>query len=84
MLYFLPPTDANLIYQVRDELENLLDDDDDMAEMYLTDKSQQQLDGSFKSSVLVQDGTDEDVCAEMDDRHVETSVLRYQYTVYLY
>ncbi|KAK4396569.1 Magnesium transporter MRS2-3 [Sesamum angolense] len=29
----------------KDELENLLDDDDDMAEMYLTDKLQQQLDG---------------------------------------
>lgn len=26
------------LYQVRDELENLLDDDMDMAEMYLTDK----------------------------------------------
>ena len=24
--------------QVRDQLENLLDDDDDMAEMYLTEK----------------------------------------------
>ncbi|KAL0309479.1 UNVERIFIED_CONTAM: Magnesium transporter MRS2-3 [Sesamum radiatum] len=62
------------VQKVRDELENLLDDDDDMAEMYLTYKLQQQLDGSFKSSIIVQDGTDEDVCADMDDRHVETSV----------
>lgn len=39
-------------YQVRDELEHLLDDDEDMAEMYLTDKmqQQQQLDGSSISS----------------------------------
>ncbi|KAJ0969813.1 hypothetical protein J5N97_022690 [Dioscorea zingiberensis] len=37
---------------VRDELEHLLDDDDDMAEMYLTDKLLQQhfSDGSTHSS----------------------------------
>ncbi|KAL0338677.1 UNVERIFIED_CONTAM: Magnesium transporter MRS2-3 [Sesamum angustifolium] len=61
--------------EVRDELENLLDDDDDMAEMYLTDKLQQQLDGSFKSSIIVQDGTDEDVCADMDDRTLAKTLM---------
>ncbi|KAL4181764.1 hypothetical protein AMTRI_Chr12g239020 [Amborella trichopoda] len=35
------------VQKVRDELEHLLDDDEDMAEMYLTDKLfQQRLDGS--------------------------------------
>ena len=29
---------TNLLLQVRDELEHLLDDDNDMAEMYLTEK----------------------------------------------
>lgn len=40
------------VQKVRDELEHLLDDDEDMAEMYLTDKmlQQQQLDGSSLSS----------------------------------
>lgn len=32
-----------LVLKVRDELEHLLDDDMDMAEMYLTDKLAQQL-----------------------------------------
>ncbi|KAJ0963347.1 hypothetical protein J5N97_028469 [Dioscorea zingiberensis] len=40
------------VQKVRDELEHLLDDDDDMAEMYLTDKLMQQhfSDGSTHSS----------------------------------
>lgn len=48
--------------QVRDELENLLDDDEDMAEMYLTDKlMQQHLDGSSVSSLNDRDGIDDSV-----------------------
>ncbi|PKA54257.1 Magnesium transporter MRS2-3 [Apostasia shenzhenica] len=40
------------VQKVRDELEQLLDDDEDMAEMYLTDKlsQQQQSNGSTQSS----------------------------------
>jgi len=33
--------------QVRDEIEQLMDDDSDMAEMYLTEKKEQQADFSF-------------------------------------
>lgn len=33
--------------QVRDEIEQLMDDDSDMAEMYLTDKKEQQADFAF-------------------------------------
>ncbi|KAI4295784.1 hypothetical protein L6164_035794 [Bauhinia variegata] len=43
------------VQKVRDELEHLLDDDDDMAEMYLTDKLQQ-LENSSTSSM--NDGED--------------------------
>ncbi|XP_073115811.1 magnesium transporter MRS2-3 [Elaeis guineensis] len=41
------------VQKVRDELEHLLDDDDDMAEMYLTEKLMQQniSDGSSHSSI---------------------------------
>ncbi|KAH9618297.1 hypothetical protein KSS87_003999 [Heliosperma pusillum] len=54
---------------VRDELEQLLDDDDDMAEMYLTEKlAEQNLDGSSLSSVDEHDDENEDVQPEMDDR----------------
>lgn len=56
-----------MIYQVRDELEHLLDDDDDMAEMYLTDKLQEQLSNYSVSSIDVQDGPDEE---NLDDRQV--------------
>ncbi|GLJ49974.1 hypothetical protein SUGI_1062840 [Cryptomeria japonica] len=38
------------VQKVRDELEHLLDDDEDMAEMYLTDKLTQLLDGSSSPS----------------------------------
>lgn len=48
--------------QVRDELEHLLDDDEDMAEMYLTDKlMQQHLDGSSVSSLNDTEGIDDSV-----------------------
>ncbi|KAL8505147.1 hypothetical protein ACS0TY_016380 [Phlomoides rotata] len=51
------------VQKVRDELEHLLDDDDDMAEMYLTDKL---LEDSTISSVDEQDELDDLV---MDDRN---------------
>ncbi|KAI4298585.1 hypothetical protein L6164_032125 [Bauhinia variegata] len=44
------------VQRVRDELEHLLDDDEDMAEMYLTDKLQEQLENSSASSM--NDGED--------------------------
>lgn len=50
------------VQKVRDELEHLLDDDEDMAEMYLTDKlMQQHLDGSSVSSLNDRDGIDDSV-----------------------
>lgn len=59
-------------FQVRDELEHLLDDDEDMAEMYLTDKMvQQHLENSSQPSIDEHDGVDDDVArSDMDDRHV--------------
>ncbi|KAL6496342.1 Magnesium transporter MRS2-3 [Orobanche gracilis] len=57
---------------VRDELEHLLDDDDDMAEMYLTEKLQEQLDNSSVASMDEQDVLDE---ANMDDRHVKQKLF---------
>ncbi|XP_051149602.1 magnesium transporter MRS2-3 [Andrographis paniculata] len=57
------------VQKVRDELEHLLDDDDDMAEMYLTDKLQEQLEGSSVSSMNEQDEPDDDdVSTNNDDR----------------
>ncbi|KAG9129791.1 hypothetical protein Leryth_016013 [Lithospermum erythrorhizon] len=56
------------VQKVRDELEHLLDDDDDMAEMYLTDKLQQQLEHSSVTSASEQDDLDDDVNrVEIDD-----------------
>ena len=53
-----------------DELEQLLDDDGDMAEMYLTDKLEQQLEKSSASSfVNEEDAMDEEILqTEADDR----------------
>ncbi|KAI3789163.1 hypothetical protein L2E82_01952 [Cichorium intybus] len=58
------------VQKVRDELEHLLDDDEDMAEMYLTDKLEQQLDDSSSSTFVdEEDGVDEDILqTEIDDR----------------
>ncbi|KAL5561397.1 hypothetical protein UlMin_031144 [Ulmus minor] len=58
------------VQKVRDELEHLLDDDEDMAEMYLTDKLiQQQLENSSISSLNEQDDMEDEVLqSEMDDR----------------
>ena len=50
---------------MRDELEHLLDDDDDMAEMYLTEKlAEQQMEESSSASSI--NGHDEQ---DIDDRH---------------
>ncbi|KAG6588720.1 Magnesium transporter MRS2-3, partial [Cucurbita argyrosperma subsp. sororia] len=50
------------VQKVRDELEHLLDDDEDMAEMYLTEKMvQQQLETSSTSSIPERDEMDDDV-----------------------
>lgn len=58
---------------MRDELEHLLDDDEDMAEMYLTDKLvQQQLENSSTSSMNERGDMDDEVLrSDMDDRFVE-------------
>lgn len=50
-------TISGRVQKVRDELEQLLDDDGDMAEMYLTDKLMGQADGH--SSRMSLDGIDE-------------------------
>ncbi|MFS7995794.1 putative magnesium transporter MRS2 [Helianthus anomalus] len=59
------------VQKVRDELEQLLDDDGDMAEMYLTDKLEQELDNSSSSSSFVneEDDMNEEILqTETDDR----------------
>ncbi|KAG8376788.1 hypothetical protein BUALT_Bualt09G0100400 [Buddleja alternifolia] len=58
------------VQKVRDELEHLLDDDDDMAEMYLTDKLREQLENSSVSSINGQEGEEDEVVrSDKDDRH---------------
>ncbi|XP_044509218.1 magnesium transporter MRS2-3-like [Mangifera indica] len=49
------------VQKVRDELEHLLDDDEDMAEMYLTEKLVQQLENSSTSSINERDDMDDEV-----------------------
>ena len=63
-------------FQVRDELEHLLDDDEDMAELYLTEKLlQQNLENSSASTLSENDNMDDEVLGlDMDDRHVLISV----------
>ncbi|CAH1445000.1 unnamed protein product [Lactuca virosa] len=57
------------VQKVRDELEQLLDDDGDMAEMYLTHKLELQLENASVTSVNEQDLADEQVLdSEMHDR----------------
>ncbi|CAO2813561.1 unnamed protein product [Amaranthus hypochondriacus] len=57
------------VQKVRDELEHLLDDDEDMAEMYLTEKlAEQNLDGSSVSSVNEQDYVGHGPQGEVDER----------------
>ncbi|KAE8687698.1 hypothetical protein F3Y22_tig00111008pilonHSYRG00023 [Hibiscus syriacus] len=57
--------------EVRDELEHLLDDDDDMADMYLTEK--QQIENSSSASLNERDESveqgEEVVEPDNDDRH---------------
>ncbi|KAK7308793.1 hypothetical protein RJT34_05034 [Clitoria ternatea] len=65
------------VQKVRDELEHLLDDDDDMAEMYLTDKlAEQQLETSSTTSLNERDDDTENLLQQdMDDRaNAEISV----------
>jgi hypothetical protein len=56
--------------QVRDELEHLLDDDEDMVELYMTEKLvQQQLEDSSTSSLNEgNDMDDDELQADSDDR----------------
>ncbi|CAI9304192.1 unnamed protein product [Lactuca saligna] len=57
------------VQKVRDELEQLLDDDGDMAEMYLTHKLELQLENASVTSVNEHDLADEQVLdTEMHDR----------------
>ncbi|KAI4375937.1 hypothetical protein MLD38_013749 [Melastoma candidum] len=58
------------VQKVRDELEHLLDDDEDMAEMYLTEKMiQQQLENSSPSTISErEDAADEVSPSGLDDR----------------
>jgi hypothetical protein len=58
--------------QVRDELEHLLDDDEDMVELYLTEKLvQQQLEDSSTSSLNEgNDMDDDELQADSDDRYL--------------
>ncbi|XP_010691547.2 magnesium transporter MRS2-3 [Beta vulgaris subsp. vulgaris] len=57
------------VQKVRDELEHLLDDDEDMAEMYLTEKlAEQNSDNSSVSSVNDHNYVGDGVQAEMDER----------------
>ncbi|KAG9440598.1 hypothetical protein H6P81_020763 [Aristolochia fimbriata] len=65
------------VQKVRDELEHLLDDDEDMAEMYLTDKlTQQHLDGSSSLSSLNDgDGMDEGAFrSDMEDDRIQAEI----------
>ncbi|CAL9093574.1 unnamed protein product [Musa textilis] len=66
------------VQKVRDELEQLLDDDDDMAEMYLTQKLMQQdpSDGSSNSSLYNHGNImdDDRACAEiLSDNDIENN-----------
>ncbi|XP_058217077.1 magnesium transporter MRS2-3 [Rhododendron vialii] len=65
------------VQKVRDELEQLLDDDEDMAEMYLTDKMvQQHLENSSQPSMDEHDGIDDDVArSNMDDSSIPAAIL---------
>ncbi|KAL7597853.1 hypothetical protein Lser_V15G24477 [Lactuca serriola] len=57
------------VQKVRDELEHLLDDDEDMAEMYLTEKLEQQLDDASSSTFVNDEDVDEEILqTEIDDR----------------
>ncbi|GAY48756.1 hypothetical protein CUMW_114160 [Citrus unshiu] len=64
------------VQKVRDELEHLLDDDEDMAEMYLTEKLMQQLENSSTSSINERDDMDDEVLqSNMNNRHLKFCFL---------
>ncbi|KAK9096052.1 hypothetical protein Sjap_021549 [Stephania japonica] len=54
------------VQKVRDELENLLDDDMDMAEMYLTDKLAHQLEENDSRNDVVNDDSESDDESDAD------------------
>ncbi|KAF2320844.1 hypothetical protein GH714_031223 [Hevea brasiliensis] len=57
------------VQKVRDELEHLLDDDEDMAEMYLTEKLVQHLENSSTTSLNERDDMDDEYLpVDLDDR----------------
>ena len=62
--------------QVMDELEHLLDDDEDMAEMYLTEKLvQQHIENSSVSYMNERDDMDVEVSqSNMDHRYMTISL----------
>ena len=73
--------DAHVL-QVRDELEHLLDDDADMAEMYLTEKLVQRHkeNSSASSTNEADDIVDEGSQSDMDDdRHVDRHIYHHFY-----
>lgn len=70
------------LIQVRDELEHLLDDDEDMAEMYLTEKLEQQLDDASSSTFVNDEDVDEEILqTEIDDRFLS---LLFKKKIYIY
>ncbi|KAL0743166.1 hypothetical protein Bca4012_084679 [Brassica carinata] len=71
------------VQKVRDELEHLLDDDEDMAEMYLTEKLAQKLENSSASSMNESDTVEVDLPEEEeeDDRHAPDFLNLLPWTV---
>nr|XP_043624832.1 magnesium transporter MRS2-3-like isoform X3 [Erigeron canadensis] len=73
------------VQKVRDELEQLLDDDGDMAEMYLTDKLEELLDNSSSSFVNEEDAIDEEILqTKIDDRVATESLIDVNVDEHLY
>nr|XP_015870635.1 magnesium transporter MRS2-3 isoform X2 [Ziziphus jujuba var. spinosa] len=68
------------VQKVRDELEHLLDDDEDMAEMHLTEKLvQQQLDNFSTSSMNERDDMDDEVPrSDMDGSAMIPSEISFE------
>ncbi|KAH6797427.1 magnesium transporter 4 [Perilla frutescens var. hirtella] len=64
------------VQKVRDELEHLLDDDEDMAEMYLTEKiEEQQLENSSTSSMEELDIIDEEAVQPEEGTRTDVEIL---------
>uniref|UniRef100_A0A0D3CID0 Magnesium transporter n=2 Tax=Brassica oleracea var. oleracea TaxID=109376 RepID=A0A0D3CID0_BRAOL len=57
------------VQKVRDELEHLLDDDEDMAEMYLTEKLAQKLENSLPAESASESNRDESYLRANNDAH---------------